>query len=400
MKLSIPINWQKDFIDSFNLSEVDEFYGKLDSDILGGGRSSNISPYVSKKTIQEEIQKIHSKGCRFNYLLNTTCLDNQELSIFFQKKVLRFLDWLTKINVDSVTVALVSVLKIIKNKYPQLKISVSTMAQVDTPDKARFWEDLGAEKITLYEVSVNRNFELLKKIRKATNCKLQLIANNGCLHECPFTVNHGLLCSHASQKNHVSKGFVIDFYRIFCSYLRIKDPVNFIRADWIRPEDIKCYEDLGIDSIKLVNRGMATDALKNIVNAYSNREYDGNLMDLFPSPAKNISFKKYDFWHIFYYFFHPKLVNIFKLVKIKNMFDYLEKSVYIDNKKLNGFLLSLQDKNCGSILCDNCLFCKKITDQAVKINVDLNVVKKIEEVINDFISGNLFRYLKNENTTD
>jgi len=400
MKLSIPSNWQNDLVGSLNLSNVDEFYGKLNSDILGGGRPSNISPYVSKNKIQEEIQKIHQKGCRFNYLLNSTCLDNQELSIFFQKKILKLLDSLTKINVDSVTVSLVSVLKIIKNKYPQLKINVSTMAQVDTPDKARFWEDLGAEKITLYEVSVNRNFELLKKIRKATNCKLQLIANNGCLHECPFTVNHGLLCSHASQRNHVSKGFVLDFYRIFCSYLRIKDPVNFIRADWIRPEDIRYYEDLGIDSIKLVNRGMTTDALKNIVNAYSNREYDGNLMDLFPSPSKNLNFNKRNLWHIFYYFFHPKLVNIFKLLKIKNMFDYLEKSVYIDNKKLNGFLLSLQDKNCGSTLCDNCLFCKKITDQAVKINVDLNVVKKIEEVINDFISGNLFRYLKNENTTD
>jgi collagenase-like PrtC family protease len=392
MKLSIPHNWQNDLIDSLRLRDVDEFYGKSDSDIFGGGRSSNISPYVSKKTMQEEIQRIHKKGCRFNYLLNSTCLDNQELSGPFQKKISKFLDSLTKISVDSVTVSLVCVLKVIKKDFPQLKINVSTMAQVDTPDKAKFWEDLGAEKITLYEVNVNRNFGLLEKIRKATNCKLQLIANNGCLYECPFTVNHGLLCSHASQKNHASRGFIIDFYRIFCSYLRIKDPVNFIRADWIRPEDIRYYEDLGIDSIKLVNRGMATDALKKIVNAYSNRAYEGNLMDIFPSPSKNINFIKRNPWYIFSYFFHPRLINLFKLTKIRNMFDYLEKDVYVDNMKLNGFLLSLKDKNCNLDLCDNCLWCKKIADKAVTVKVDPKSIKKIEDVIADFISGKLFRY--------
>lgn len=392
IRFSVPHNWQHDLVDGIDLSCVDEFYGKLDVDILGGGRSSNICPPVSKKIAQKEVLKIHNRGIKFNYLLNSTCLDNQELSHSMHRRLIRFLDWLGDLSVDSVTVSMPYVLGFVKKNYPNFKICVSTMAQVDSPDKAKFWEDFGADKITLYEVNVNRNFDLIRKIRKAVNCQLQLIANNGCLYNCPFTVYHGLLCSHASQDGHILKGFIIDFYRIMCSYVRIKEPVNFIRADWIRPEDLFYYEDLGVNCIKIVNRGMSTDTIKNIVKAYTQRKYEGNLLDLLPSPSKNINFKKHNLRYLFKFFFHPRLVNIFKLIRIKKIFR--ENGVYIDNKRLDGFLASLQDKDCDSRLCSDCGWCEKISDEVVKINAqEINqAITENERLLDEFISGRLFKY--------
>jgi len=393
MKLSIPHNWQNDLIDNLNLTYVEELYGKKETDIIGGGRASNISPPVSKNKLASEIKKAHSQGLKFNYLLNSTCLDNQELSHLMQKKIRKHLDWLVEIGVDRITVSLPYLLKLIKKNYPLFEISISTMSFVDTPDKAKYWEDLGASKITLYEVIVNRDLELLQQIRKAVNCKLQLITNNACLYDCPFTTYHALLSSHASQKNHFLHGFIIDFYRILCTYLRAKDLTNFIRADWIRPEDVALYEKIGIDSLKIVNRGMATPFLKKIVQAYTERKYQGNLLDLIPSPSKNISFNKLNFWYIFKYFFRPHLINIFKLPSLKKIFK--DDIIYIDNQKLDGFLLGLQNQKCAERSCKECQYCKEKAEEVIK--VDTEALKKnkqeLEEILKEFTSGELFKYL-------
>jgi collagenase-like PrtC family protease len=390
MRLSIPHNWQGDLVESIDLTSVDGFYGKLDLDILGGGRSSNVCPHVTRGAFKKEIKKIHNKGLKFTYLLNATCLDNKELSYAMTRRLSKLLDWLADSGVDSITVSLPYIFGFIKKKYPDFKIYVSTMAEVESPDKARVWEDLGADTITLYEVTVNRNFELIRRIRDAVKCKLQLIANNGCLYGCPYTIYHSLLCSHSSQSGHILGNFAIDFYRIMCSYKRVLDPVNFIRADWIRPEDISLYEDLGIDSLKLVNRGMNTASLRKIVSAYTKGSYDGNLFDLMPTPSKNIVFSRPSIIYLLRYFFHPRLVNLFKLKDMKGIFQ--ESGVYIDNRKLDNFLVSLQNKNCDKKLCNDCNYCREVAADAVKIDHRIvNETKaKLEKFIDELVSGSLF----------
>jgi len=394
VKLTVPHNWQSDLVDSIDLSCVDGFYGKLDTDILGGGRSSNLCTPVSRRMFEKEIAKIHKKGLKFNYLINSICLDNQELSRSMQRQLRELLDWLEDSSVDSVTLTLPYLSGFMKRNYPNFKLVVSTMAQIDTIDKAKFWEEMGVDTITLYEVNVNRDLKLLESIRKAVKCRLQLIANNGCLHNCPFTIYHSLLSSHASQKSHISKGFILEFYRVMCSYMRLKDPVNFLRADWIRPEDLSIYEDLGIDFIKIVNRGISTDGLRLMVKAYTEREYDGNLLDLLPKSSRNINFKKTGLRYLFRFFFHPRLVNIFKLPRIRESFSAIEDCVYIDNKKLDGFLFSLQDKNCSLRLCSDCYWCKGIADKVVRIDEKKisKAIPKMEELLEEFISGKLFQY--------
>jgi len=392
MKLSVPHNWDSNLISSIDTRKVGGFYGKLERDIIGGGRSSNICPHASRGTIKQEIAKIHKLGLEFNYLLNGDCLDNRELSHDMITGLSALLKWLTEISADSVTVSLPYLAKFINKNYGALRIHVSTMAQVDTPDKAKFWEDLGAEKITLYEADVNRSFKAIRDIRKAVRCKIQLIANNLCLHNCPLTVYHGVACSHASQERHVAKNFFIDFYRILCMYKRLNNPVDFIRADWIRPEDLAHYESLGVDGIKLVNRGMKTADLARIVKSYTDREYKGNLLDLLPSASKNINFSEKNSLRLFKYFFHPQFINIFKLRGVKKAFS--EAGIYIDNNKLGGFIESLQEQDCENKLCSDCTFCGEIANKVMKWdNGRVEKLKKeMEGLVSQFTSRGLFYY--------
>ena len=71
---------------------------------------------------------------------------------------------------------------------------------------------------------------------------------------------------------------------------------DFIRATWIRPEDVPLWEAAGVEVFKL-----ATRRIKNpvkILDAYASYDYDGNLLelmdpihaDLFPFPIQNKRF--------------------------------------------------------------------------------------------------------------
>jgi len=394
LKLSVPHNWRNDLLDTLDLGAVEEFYGKLESDILGGGRASNSCPGVSRRIVKREIGRIHSKGRSFNYLFNGTCVDNQETSREFIREFAKQLQWLQDISADSVTVSLPFIFEFIKKNFPGFKLSVSANAYVDNEEKARFWEGLGADKITLDAFTLNRDLKRIEKIRKAVKCRLQVIANNGCLSECPFAFCHGLAAAHASQKGHISKGFLIDFYKLVCVGARVKDPARYLMCDWIRPEDVHLYEDLGIDSIKLVTRGLPTGIMNAIVQAYSRRQYQGNLLDLVFSHPKQVNFNKFALLYVLKYFFHPQRVNIFRLLKFKVMARDLRDIVYIDNQKLDGFLHSLQGKECDKISCSDCGWCAKKAREAVRVDLSRAeaALKNIEWIKEEFLSGSLFSY--------
>lgn len=61
MNLSIPINWQNDFLEKVNTKKVSDVYGKLEKDIIGGGRPSSISVSITKRILKNYVIKIHKK---------------------------------------------------------------------------------------------------------------------------------------------------------------------------------------------------------------------------------------------------------------------------------------------------------------------------------------------------
>jgi hypothetical protein len=272
-----------------------------------------------------------------------------------------------------------------------LRVSVSTLVGINSVAAARHWEDLGADKITLLNTDVNRDFPLLRKLREAVGCQLQLIANVNCLYRCPFYLCHGNAASHSSQKGHRLKGFVIDYCRISCRYRQMMDPVEFIRSPWIRPEDVACYEKIGIDSLKLIDRGMSTFWISLILKAYLTRKYEGNLIDLFPSPLKTVRFNKFNPWYLSRYFFFPGFANVFKLLRLKGLLK--EPEIYIENRKLDNFIDFFTKHDCNLLSCRDCGYCGKIARETVRVEeVSLRqAAGKYRECLDILISGELFK---------
>lgn len=300
--------------------------------------------------------------------------------------------WLSELNVEYVTVVSPFLGQWIKSNYPDFKITVSSFANVNSIPKAKFWEDIGADEITLSPVELNRNFKLLKAIRKNVRCKLQLIANNNCLMYCPLYTYHVNLLAHASQSGDELKGFIIDYCRLTCNHKRLTGLANFIKGDWIRPEDLPFYGKLGIDKIKLVDRAMTTEALVRIMAAYITHHYEGNLLHLFPLRENIIVFNKLNLFHFWKYFFHPRRVNIFKLYRMKQLVK--ETDIYIDNKALNGFLEEISRKDCQHISCNECGYCNEIAKKVVKADNALleKSIVGYSQCLQQLNSGDIFKF--------
>lgn len=391
MKISVPTNWQEDLIPQVKRDNVVELYGKLDRDFVGGGRPSFVLPHVNKSQAKRHIQEAHRNGLKFNYLLNALCLDNKEFTRFGQKSLHRLLDWLANCEVDSLTVSIPYLLQLIKKQYPKFRVYVSILANVNTPQRAKYWEDLGADGITLKN-DLTRDFKSLESIRKRIKCGLQLIGNNGCLYHCPFWLYHSLLFSHASQVGHYCQGFMVEYCLINCRYLRLLEPMNFIRADWIRPEDISIYEQIGIDKIKLIDRTAPTEKIALIAKAYANGYYNGNLADLLPCISQDRMAQRPTLFRILRYMFRPFSINLFKFYKMQLDMSALE--VNIDNQKLDGFIQHFIRENCNGKTCLDCGYCRTVAQNVVEIEPEYRskMLARYKDIIEDFASSTIFRY--------
>lgn len=401
---SVATNFCDDLILGLKDYPVKELYGKLNSDIIGGGRSSYLMTKVSKHKLTQHVQLAKKNNIGFNYLLNASCLDNLETTKFGQKKIRALLDWICESNITSVTVSNILLFKIIKKNYPSLKVRVSVFNGIDHLQKAKFWDELGADTICLDSLTINREFHTLKILKNNLKCNLELLVNNNCLQSCALSSCHMNLLAHSSQKHHQSGGFVIDHCALDCAKAKLKDEVNYLKSDWIRPEDIHFYEELGFTSFKIVERNLPTELMVKRVKAYSQRYFDGNLLDLiqpYGQQSKKQNFKeKIKDKLKFLFLLNPFKVNLTKLTylvelaKKRGMIAPCTGTppIYIDNRSLDGFIDRFRATGCRNVNCLTCKHCDEFAKKSIRVDEKyrlecLNLHEKVDDLLT---SGKLF----------
>lgn len=383
MKLSVACTFDDELIDGLEGFPVYEIFGKLTSDTFGGGRPSFYLPQVDRNELTRYVAKTHQAGIEFNYLLNASAMGNLEYSRQGQREIDEILEWIDGIGVDSVTVANIFFLRLIKRRHPRLKVRVSSHRFTTSPRQVRFWADNGADYIVVNEVSVHREFDMLETMQRAAQAagvELQLIVNNWCRQECAIAGNHAVCLSNASQTG--SKGFPLDYCSLVCNQIRLDEPVNYLRANWIRPEDLPVYEQMGYHNFKIVERNTPTAVLLNRVRAYSQRRYDGNLMDLvqnyaYPEAAFGDRAKDaYSLKRMVKYFVKPQMVNLLKFTKVIDFGKTASvlyplrgpNPVQIPNRELDGFLDFFQTTSCRGLDCEECGYCHQWAERVVSID--------------------------------
>jgi len=381
MKLSVACNFDEDLLPGLAPYPVYEVYGKLTSDYFGGGRPSFYLPEVDRPGLARYVEQTHRHGIRFNYLLNALANGNREFTREGQREAEELLTWLSEIGVDSITVCSVYWLRLLKKRFPHFKVRVSAHQFTDSPRKVRFWVDNGADYIVVSEVNLHREFGVLRALKEAADdVELQLIVNNWCRQDCAIAHNHAVGLNAASRGK--KGGFPLDYCSVVCNDLRLRKPVNYLRANWIRPEDIPLYEELGFHNFKIVERNTPTQILVERARAYAARRYDGNLLDLvqnYAYPYEKFGDKAkdaYSFRRLVKYFAHPRAVNLWRFRKVMEFGQALSvlyplrgpNPVQINNRDLDDFMERFKEKGCQDQDCRSCNYCHEWAERTVKVD--------------------------------
>jgi collagenase-like PrtC family protease len=401
MELSVAYNFEPGLIEKLaTFSSVKEIYGKLHQDLFGGGRSSYTLRSVSHRKLHEAITSSNNHRIVFNYLLNGASLDGSEQTRSGQKKIRTFIDQLCSWGVGAVTVASPLLLRIIKKEFPQLKVRVSAFAAIDSAEKASQWADMGADTLCISAIGVNRDINKLISIRKAVTCSLQLIVNASCLPRCAWELTHMNLLTNSSRSGHK---LGLDYCFFHCARKRLEDSSLYLRGVWIRPEDLSFYENLGYTSFKIVERSSPGQLLLTRVKAYSERSFDGNLMELVAPVAQIKPQLSPAFWQYarmiltmskLQYAKMSSLLKIKKFAELIMLHDFTKDTspVFIDNKKLDGFLQEITkhpDCNCGK---SHCAISASWTQRAVSINEQYRkqALAMAQEIDESVVDGSLW----------
>lgn len=344
---SVPADFKKKTIDryaelnnQYKNSKVLDTYGNITlGSYLGSGRLARQTPRVDIYDLEDYINYSKERNIDFNYTLNASHLHNKEFTEQGVSEIKKFLGKLYQIGVRSLTVSLPSLLELIRSTEYDFRIRSSVICRIDNPNRAAAYKKMGVEKIVLEE-SINRDFAALKNIREVFGEQVEIIVNQICDKNCMYRFFHyNMMAGDAfGTVNNTS----INYFEHRCVLQQLKSIDNLLKLCWVRPEDIKYYTEIGIHYFKLQGRHtylQGGDPVKTVV-CYFEEHYDGNLMDLLTMFANLTSFK-----------------------------------VYVDNKKLEGFIKPFVEKeNFCKNMCNKCRYCESYARKCIDY-------KKAEETI-------------------
>lgn len=344
----LPSDFKNETIDfyyeinnKYEHSKVLETYGQMAPDnTFGSCRVSKQLPVVDRPILEKYVRYSKDYGIEFNYVVNVTCMQNDELTSQGYLIIKKFLRMLVDIGISSITLALPSLMEICKYVAPRLKIKASTVCQINSPLKAKFYENLGIKRLVLDE-DIYRRFDTLQNIREIYSGDLEIIVNSFCLNDCPYKMFHYNSFSHS----HIDKE-LYSYYSRRCRSEHI-EAENFMKLNWIRPEDLHYYNEIGINYFKL--QGRTNVYTGNPVKAliyYIEGSYEGDLV---------------------------ALLELFSTMRPLSIAE-----IQVDNRKLDGFF----DKffkfpmECTKV-CQNCGYCKGFSEKGIRAS-DIGITEVIK----------------------
>ncbi|MBM4355652.1 MAG: hypothetical protein FJ109_17995 [Deltaproteobacteria bacterium] len=393
MDLVLACNWDEDLVGVAKRHGVTELFGKLRQDAVGGGRVGFILPAISRRQAARYIRRVHDAGIAFNYLLNGTCLGGRELTSRGQDDLARLLGWLhDDCGVAWFTVSIPYLAAFIKRRHPDSHVVVSMMAQVDSVERARLWEEEGAEVLILFD---NKDFPLLKALARHTRLRLEVPANLSCMNRCHQTFHHGNLASHASSS--AGEGlYSLPLCETRCAMLKVKEPRRILAGQWIRPQDVRLYEEIGVHRLKLLDRISPTAQLTRVVEAYANRAFSGNLAELIPGYRQDRVASYVNSGRLVTMaraFLQPGKYNVFKALPFARR--NRSPRFSIESPALDGFLEGVMRRDCRNLSCRECGWCEGFANRAIRFEPGERERFLVDssENLDELEGGSFFSYL-------
>lgn len=305
---------------------IEEIYFPWSDLPSGRAALTNRRGYIdwgAQERLEEDLLSFRKLGIKLDLLFNANCYGGYAISKYLENQILSILEYLkAKVGgVDVITTTSPAIAYIVKRYFPEIETRASINMQIGTIEGMKYLSDLFDSFHVKREF--NRDILYLKRLKKwadKNGKRLYLLVNSGCLYSCSSQIFHDNMVAHEKEIDEMINitGWIPHTCRNY-----LKDPANWyvvLQGTWIRPEDLYNYEDI-FSVVKLATRMHSRPRL--VIDAYTSRNYYGNLLDLF-EPG-------------FSYEFFPYI---------------------IDNKRFPKDWF-LKTSSCGH-MCEECNYCREV----------------------------------------
>lgn len=331
-------------------AEIKEWFGSDAQNHFVTARPKWRLPEIDEKDFKEFIKKSRDNGIVFNYTMNSIQPYGSKINMLAHKQEIQDLvKKLEDIGVYRITFAN-PMLGMIIREVSNIELEISCITHIDTVTQLKYFhETLGVNKFC-NSILKNRDRDFLKTAADYCNENgiiLELLANEWCgvagkgyATHCPYR-DSCYLC-HATNVTKEDSMSYDNYPMHFCMFARDNHSDEaWLRMRFIRPEDLHYYNNIGINYFKVSGRTGTTEYVSKMMEAYMCQSWEGNLLNLW-KPLQTIYNDKGEFEE--------------------------EMPIYIDNKKLDGFLDHWFDKNfeCANQLCGTtCKYCEDFLNKKI-----------------------------------
>ena len=259
---------------------------------LSNARAKVYDKPDDEERIAADLKYCRKHGMKLDLLANATCYGEKSFTEEQRIQIVGVIRHLDELGLypEIVTTTSPYIAKVFRKNFPDIEIRASV--------NMRLRNTLALEYLApLYDSyyicrDVQRDLPTFRRMAdwcKDHGKKLCMLANSGCLRNCPWQVFHETLLAHNffgtfPEMREQNIGLLCN--RVFKQKKILSE---FLRCTWIRPEDIHVFEP-DLETIKLSTRE-AKHPLE-IVEAYVNESFDGNLLRL-TDPIFSIEFRPY-----------------------------------------------------------------------------------------------------------
>lgn len=278
-KLKLSVGYQ--LPERYSLVEVIDTYRDAVEEVyfpwfgVPDGRGVSVRYESDQYLMEKELHQLKVMGVKLHLLLNANCYGKEALSKKFAETLESILGFLSeKFNLSGITTTSLFAARFCKEHFPALEVRASVNMNIISKQAMEyvsdFFDGFYAPR------SLNRDIEAVRAL-KIPGKKLYLLANSGCLSNCPAHTFHDNLVAHEAETDHSQSCW--HFQGICWERYGKAAGRESILADstWIRPEEIDLYTGIA-DGIKVATR--TNPHFGSIIKAYAQRSFDGNMLSL------------------------------------------------------------------------------------------------------------------------
>ena len=253
--------------------------------VLSCRPAPDFTPEVRARMVSD-LKWARAHGILLDTLFNCNCYGDIAISdelADFAERMLREMD-AEGLFPDVVTTTSPFVARVLRVRFPSVRVRASVNMRIHGTIGFDYADDLFDE----FYLSRERQRDLAYARRVAQWARergkvVGMQVNSGCLRQCPFQTFHDNLHGHGDGRRprdvETAKAFDFSFFRCRTHYARGGDALeDFLRATWIRPEDVPLWEEAGISLFKVAIRRHTTPV--ETLRAYAEYSFDGNLLSL------------------------------------------------------------------------------------------------------------------------